>query len=311
MLSTIIPLFAIIALGYVAIRSGYVEADRIPVIGGFVVKIALPALIVNAVATRPLAETIYWPLVLGYAAASLLLMLTGTVAARLIFGTSVGQSAVIGLGMSGSNSGFMGYPIALSAMGPIAGTVLANCVIVENTVLIPVALLLIGITESRASGGTGAQALRKVALATARNPLILALVASLIVSGFALPLPAEALRAVEMLSNIAAPLALFVIGGTLASLPFKGVLGKIVLVTAGKLILHPLVVFAAMLAIGVRGDLLVTITIFAAVPMMSIYPLFGQRVDLAMMSASALMMSTILSFATLAVALWLLMPLVG
>lgn len=51
-------------------------------------------------------------------------------------------SVLIGLGMSFSNSGFVGYPIALQILGPPAAAALAMCMIVENVLMFPLALVL-------------------------------------------------------------------------------------------------------------------------------------------------------------------------
>ena len=46
-------------------------------------------------------------------------------------------------------------------------------------------------------------------------------------------------------------------------------------------------------------------TLFAAVPMLSVYPIFGQRVGMELVTATAQMVATVASFLTLAAAVWL------
>jgi predicted permease len=72
--------------------------------------------------------------------------------------------------------------------------------------------------------------------------------------------------------------ALFCIGGTLAGLSLKGMGSDLGLLVAGKLLLHPLAVFVAMLAFPVADPQMKTAVLLnAAMPMMSMYPILGLR----------------------------------
>ena len=50
------PIYAVIALGYLTVRYGVFRREDMPVFGGYVLNIALPALLFNAVATRNLSD---------------------------------------------------------------------------------------------------------------------------------------------------------------------------------------------------------------------------------------------------------------
>ncbi|MCA8878547.1 MAG: AEC family transporter [Rhodobacteraceae bacterium] len=309
MSAALLPLFAIILLGAVAARTGYVPAQTIAPISAFVVRIALPALIFGAVTSAPLGEAINPGFLSGYAAASLAVLTAGIAAGRLVFGLPVAQAAVLGLGMANSNSGFMGYPIALTLIGGAAAPMLAQCMIVENILIIPLAMILID-TGGRGAGAGRVMAILAVAL---RSPIIVAVVAGLVVSASGLGLPSAVADAVAMLSRIAAPIALFVVGATVATAPLGGMAGPLAAVAAGKLVLHPIAVFAALsLMPGVDPTTLAGGVVFAAVPMLSIFPLLAQRAGMGVVAASALLATTLLSFATLSVAvLPMIAPLLG
>jgi predicted permease len=51
-------------------------------------------------------------------------------------------SAISAMGMSCGNSGYIGYPLALLVLGPIAGVALALNMLVENLLMIPLTLAL-------------------------------------------------------------------------------------------------------------------------------------------------------------------------
>ncbi len=308
MLSTVLPLFLVIVLGYAAIRSGYVRAEQIGPIAGFVVRIALPALIFNAVTSVSPGDALNWAFIAGYGGASLLTLGLGLSAGLLLFGLRVGPAAIMGLGMAGSNSGFMGYPLALSVIGGAAAPMLAQCMLIENLLIIPLALTIAEVSGGRAGGG----AMRRVLISTVNNPVLPAVLVALSVSMLRIPVPMPVQQGIDMLADVAAPIALFVVGGTIATTPFRGMLGQVSAVALGKLVLHPVLVFGALsLAPGIEPVTIAGGMLFAAVPMMTIYPILGQRAGIGMMGASALVGATVASFATLLVAVHLATGILG
>jgi malonate transporter and related proteins len=112
------------------------------VLGKFVVKFALPALLFTALSQRPIIEILNGRYLGAYAAGSLAVFFAATAVARFAQRKSASQSALIGMGMSFSNSGFVGYPIALQILGPPAAVALAMCMIVRNVLMFPLALAL-------------------------------------------------------------------------------------------------------------------------------------------------------------------------
>src|SRR3546814_2972038 len=77
----------------------------------------------------------------------------------------------------------------------------------------------------------------------ARNPLILSTFGGLLwgLTGLHLPVPVDAL--LKLLSDSAAPCALFALGLTLVGRPLSHGLEQLTLTTIGKLAVHPLMVW--------------------------------------------------------------------
>jgi len=110
-------------------------------------------------------------------------------------------------------------------------------------------------------------------------------------------LPAVPLKVVDMLASASAPVALFVIGGSLYGLKTRGMAADVTQAALGKRILHPLALLAAFLLLpGVEPQLMVAGLLFASAPMMSIYPILGQRFGLEERCAAALVAATVLAF---------------
>lgn len=294
LLAIIGPIFLVIGAGFVAVRTGYVPAPALRPLAEFVIRVALPALIIASFVRTPLAAIIRPDYVAGYALGSLATFGVAILVARRGFGMALDRAAVLALGMAASNSGFMGYPVAEGLFGAqVAGLFLAQCMIVENLLLLPLGTSLQG-------GGSVWSTLRGTLAGMVRNPIVIALAAGLALSAARVRLPGEVLGALDLLRQISAPLALFVLGGTLAALPLGGMLRPVAVVTAGKLVLHPALVFAAMTLVGADPGLRAAATLFAAMPMLTIFPILAQRAGAQGLAAAALVAATALSFVTLA-----------
>lgn len=298
-LGTILPLFGVIAIGFAAVRTGVITAEGIRPLAETVLRLALPALIFLAVAGTPGRAPIDPGLLAGYAAGSLASFLACLALARIVLGLALPAAAVVGLGAGMANSGFMGFPIAAQLMGPeTAATLLAHCMVVENVLILPLALSLVALGEARG------RALRDALTGIVKNPLILALLAGFAVAASGQALPAPVADTLELLARLSAPAALLVIGGMLATLRPSGLGGSVALAVAGKLALHPV---AVALALSVVPDLdprlMAGGILFAAMPMVTIYPLLGARAGQGPLAASALFAATLASFVTLSLAI--------
>jgi predicted permease len=209
------------------------------------------------------------------------------------------------LGMAASNSGFIGYPIASLILGSTAGLALALCMIVENILIIPIAL---GLAEAGSQTGAPVGAiLSATAGRLIRNPILLAILVGIVLTAGGVTLPGPLFKAVDMLATASAPVALFVIGGTLVGINIEELGGEVVEIVTGKLLIHPLAVVAFLgLAGSVEPDLKAAAIIMASAPMLSIYPILGQRYKTGSVCAAALLVATIVSVLTISGVIWML-----
>lgn len=298
------PIFIIIGIGFAAVRMGLLARADMRVLGVFVINVSLPALLFKALSQRALGELVSADLLIAYTLGSLLVGGLALGYVCLVQKRDLQSGAVLALGVSASNSAYIGYPIALQVFGPAASAALAVYAVVESLVMMPLALTL---AEAGGSGGRPwYRALGDILLRLAKNPFILAIAAGVAWASIGVPLPAPLARVVDMLSTASAPVALFCIGGTLAGLHLKGLGADIGLIVVGKLLLHPLAVFVVILALPDMAPQLKTIAIMnACMPMMSIYPILGQKYGKEGICAAALIAATALSFFTISGFLWL------
>ena len=294
------PIYLLIALGWVAVRRGWFGAADLRVFGRFMITLCLPALVFDAISRRAAAEVLHAPFLVAYAAGSLAVLLGGVWWARRS-GASPAAAALQGMGMACPNSGYVGYPILLQVLGPVAGVVLALAMLVENLLTIPLAL---------AMAESGGQASRRAAVlqalrSLARMPLLWSIVLGFAFALLELRLPEPLARTLGLLGTASTPLALFIIGGTLVGLKLDGGMRVDLLrVALGKLVLHPLAVLLMVLILPPFDPALRTgVVLAAAMPMMSIYPVLAQRFGQERPCAAALLTATVLSFVTINLAL--------
>jgi malonate transporter and related proteins len=298
LVSLSVPIFLLIALGFGAVRWSLVPADFVRGLGSFVLNFALPALVLHALLRQDLRETFNWSYLIAYAGGSLSIFLVVLLFFRCLLARDLTYAAVGALGAVASNSGFIGFPLAMLAIGPPALTALPLSMLVENALVIPLSIALaeIGQQHGRPLGSV----IRQTLLGLSRMPLILAIVFGMGLSAAGLHPPDVLASAIEMLADSSVACALFVVGGTLAGTRLTALGADVYWITLGKLVLHPLAVGTGLLLLGnVPAPLAAAGVVFASAPMITIYPVIGQRFGLGGLCAAALLVTTAAGLVTI------------
>jgi malonate transporter len=304
------PIYLAIALGFATTRAGLFSKADMQVFGRFVINLALPALLFRALSTRPIGEIFNLSFLLAYAIGSLALLASSFLWARRLRGMGHEAATFHAMGMTCSNSGFVGYPILLLTFAPVAGVALALCMVVENLLLIP--LLLTLAERGRGEAGPWHRVAGQLLLRLTRNPLVIAIAAGMAISLVAFRMPAPVAKAVDLFAMASGATSLFAIGGTLVGLALKGLGRRVAPIVVGKLLLHPLAVVAALVLLSAVGlppmdaPLRTAAVLMAAMPMMGIYPILAQAYGQEDFAAPAMLVATVTSFFTLSGLLWVL-----
>ncbi len=242
---------------------------------------------------------------LVYALGSLAVFLIGLGFSRKFLRAPLQTSAITALGMSTSNTGFIGYPLLAVVIGPPAAVALSMNMLVENILMIPLAIAL---AEGGSAGSGGMRSILAGTIARlVRTPIIIAIMIGTALSLLEWKLPAPLLRSVDMLAMASGAVALFAVGGMLHGLRLGGMAGNLSLIVVGKLVLHPIAIILTLMAFPIGNhELTIAAVLMASVPMMSIYPLLGQRFGEEKLCAGALLCATVFSFFTLSLVIWML-----
>ena len=239
-INAVFPLFALILIGYLSARKKLLGPGAVDSLNKFVVYMALPALLFQAMAQITWDE-INQP---GYIAATVL-----SIAA--VFGVSywlnrprrgrLADTSIEGLAASYSNAGFMGIPLCLMLFGDaglppvIIATLLTACGLFAFSIV----LIEIDLQASPSVWRTAS----KVGMALLRNPLVAAPLLGLLVAAMQWPLPYAVEQFTTLLGAAASPCALVTIGLFLAQGQPTEHHGAVWRIVGLKLILHPLIAF--------------------------------------------------------------------
>jgi predicted permease len=170
-LAIVTPIFALVFAGWLVRRLGVLGPNATSELNRFVVFLALPALLFDIVAHARWADLWQPGFIAAFGGSSFLIVVL-TVVLRLRRPRHLADAVLDGLNAGYANTGFIGFPLVLVALGPGALAVTTVATILTVCVLFAVAIVAIEI-------GLQTQARRrdlfaKVALSLLRNPLLVA-----------------------------------------------------------------------------------------------------------------------------------------
>lgn len=303
-LSITVPVFALIALGYVAIKTKLIASSASQVLSQFVVNFALPALLFRAISSKPVAEAFNAIYLIGYASGSLLTFAVLFFYCKKMSRKSTSHSALFAMGGSFSNNLMIGYPVVLQVFGPLATIPLALTLMVENFIMFPLTLMLAGANQKQQQPKLVIlwQSVKNVF----KNPIILSIIIAVIFSILNIEVAEPVNKVIDLLANAASGIALFSIGGLLVGVKLKAVIKGILTVMPVKLLLHPLLVLITFMMLpDVEPSLLAAAIVLASMPMFGIYPVIASPYGLGNTCAAILVATTVCSFFSLSIILWL------
>lgn len=302
-LAATVPIFLIVGLGFAVTRGGMLKRQDMSVLSTYVVKLALPALIFINVLGRSFADILNPTYLLVYAMAAMAMVGLGIVWGRAR-GARPARTATLSFAMSGTNNGFVGFPIFLLVLPEVAGLAVGMDMLVDNILIIPVALAMFESVSGRHHMHWGRR-LTGIGLRVVTHPMVIALVAALVLTWLGVEMPAMLERAVTLVANSSSAVALFAIGGMLVGLMLRGQLADLVAAVGGKLVLSPAIAAALVVLVPLVGlpaltyDLRAAVILTAAMPSMSSVGAFAEQHGEGDFGAATMMLSTVVSFVTL------------
>ncbi|MDE8344564.1 MAG: AEC family transporter [Acidocella sp.] len=248
-LNAVIPIFAIIFTGYICAKAGILGPGATDALNKFVVWLALPALLFQAMAGINWREIDHPGFLAAYTGGMMLTFLVSFAhlpdAARVGGHKRLADRSIEGLNAAYANTGFIGIPLCVAAFGAGAlvpsaiATILTACVLFAGAIT----LIELDLSETPRLAST----IGRVARSLMRNPL---LVAPVLGAGCAIghamlgvALPGPVLRFTALLAAAASPCALVTIGLFLAQSEAARDTGVILRLVTLKLLVQPAITF--------------------------------------------------------------------
>ncbi|MCA0422276.1 MAG: AEC family transporter [Proteobacteria bacterium] len=298
---TVFPIFALILIGWAAIRTGLVREETGNGVADYVFMIAIPLMLFRTLATAPLPASPPWAFWASYFISLGLIWVAQTRIASHTFTRGQQESAIIGFTAVQSNMVLMGIPMVLRVFGDAGAIPLFLLVAVNLPITMTLAMLRIESTG--ASGSVGLTILKKLAT----NPILIGIFVGAAFRQTGLSIPAPALATLKFIGDSAAPCALFAMGAGLARYGLGGETWLLAIVVALKLLVFPILVFSlGTFVLGIDPLWVGVATVLAACPCGVNAYLLAERYRLAQgITSGAILISSVFAVATTTLFVWL------
>lgn len=241
------PLFVLIALGWLLVRWRQWPESITSAINRLVFRVALPAMLFRLMCNFSEGPPVDARLLIAFFGGCLLVFIIGRVVASKVFKLDGVAGSVFALGGIFSNNVLLGLPIARVMLGDEAIPSVALVLVFNGLILWTLATVSV---EWFRHGALNLKGFGNTALSVLKNPLIIGILSGTLFSLTGLPLPVFVDQPVTMLGQIAVPLALVALGMSLASYRIKEGLAISYALSAIKLIVQPLAVWGLAWMIG-------------------------------------------------------------
>lgn len=273
--SALIPVVLLTALGYAAGRLRWIRAEASKDLSNLVFVVLTPALMFRTMSNVHVQQLDFRPLAAYFAAALVLFALT-----FLLQGFNR-RAAVLALAASFSNTVMIGIALIGLAYGEAGLVILLTLVSLHALVLLTAGTVLLELAVAREAAATAPRAMWRTVLGAVRNavvhPVPLPILAGLLFAQTGWALPEVVDRPLQWLGQAFGPLALLLVGVTLAGTRvgphLRGALG----ITVAKNLLMPALVAGLGLLLGLSGLPLLVMVVTASLPIGANVFLFAQR----------------------------------
>ena len=302
MFEVMMTLFAIVVVGYVAGKLGYMGGTFDKRLSKLVIDITCPALILSSAMTGELPDRQY---ILPLLAISVLTYAVLTAVAFMVpryLTRKPADQGVVGFALMFGNVGFMGYPVVASIYGHQAVFYAAVLNVVNTFAVFTVGTMLItGKSEVQ-----GHRFQKKVLYST---PMIAAYLTMLIVALRIDHIPAVVSQPLTMIGNITVPAALLIIGSSMSHLSLRTMLGNSTVYATSlmRLVAIPMVFFYLCGALGFSPFVVGINTLVIAMPVATYGTILCLRngKDTTLITEITFI-TTLLSMLTIPLLVWLL-----
>ena len=306
--SSLLPVVLLIGIGFAAGRLKLIRGEAVRDLSNLVFLVLVQALLFRTMATADLTRLDLRSVALYYIVAGAMFF-----ALLLIRGLN-SRSAVLALAAIFSNTLMIGVPLVQLAYGQAGLVHLFTLISMHALILLTLATVVLELLVAREQAAAGLGPRRHIAatVAQAVKNAILHPVPLPIIAGFLYSLTGWGLhpvveRPLKLLGDAFGPVALVLVGVTLAQTAIGPHLRGALVISVLKTILHPLLMWGAGRALGLTGLPLAVMVVAAALPVGANVFLFSQRYKEAEdLVTASVAVSTLMAVGTVSVVMGLL-----
>lgn len=281
-LSALLPVVVLIAIGFLAGKRRWVSASAVKDLSNLVFLVLIPALLFRTMGAVHLEKLDLKPVGVYFLAA-------GTIFTAVLLWQGLSRRAtVVALASIFSNTVMIGVPLVSLAYGEAAMVYLFTLISLHALVLLSFATVVLEFAvmrEQSQHGKTSTIHMAKNVVLAMRNavihPVPLPIIAGLLFAQTGWVIPAVLDRPLLLLGNAFGPMALVLVGVTLAHTPVGAHIKGALAVSVVKNALHPALMAALGWAFGLSGMPLTVMIVAAALPIGANVFLFSQRYHVA------------------------------
>ena len=298
--ASLTPVFILIGLGYLAGRLQWIRDAAVKDLSNLVFLLLIPALLFRTMSSVHFEQLDLRPIGAYFLAALSLL------AVSIVWRGFNRGSVVLALAGTFSNMVMLGITLVELAYGKEAQVTVLTLVSVHALILLTIGSIVLELAVAREAREGGQRAPHVLATAWSAfkgaliHPIPLPILCGLLFAQSGLTLPTVVDRPLQLLGSAFGPIALVLVGVTLARTPMAGHLRQALWVSVSKNLVLPLLVGLCAWAMGITGMPLTVMVVAAALPVGANVFLFAQRYEVAQeVTTAAMGLSTVLALFTL------------
>ncbi len=305
-LTALTPVVLLIVLGFIAAKADWIRTSAVKDLSNLVFYVLTPALLFRTMSTVKVGDLDFSPIVLYFLAAGIIF--AGTM---LVFGFNT-LAAARALGHTFSNNVMIGIPLIGLAFGQEGLVTLFTLISVHALVLLGCGTVVFELAQARQLSTEGqpqglARTLAQAIKNSVIHPVPLPIIIGLLFAQTGWSIPGVIDKPMQLLGQALGPIALMLVGVTLAYSKLGSLIKPAVRIALVKTMVHPILFITVAWLFGLRGVPMATMALAAALPTGANVYMFTQRYGVGQEEVTAsIAISTGICLLTLPIVLLLL-----
>jgi len=241
------PIFALIAVGYLAVRLKLYPQRGVDGLVAFVNNFATPCLLFESMLTSDFRSVFNLAIIAPFYVGALFSLVTGAFIARKFFKNGLEDAISSGFAAMFTNTLLVGFPVIQRAYGQEAMPTIFSIVALHGSILLTSGMITMEVVKH--DGGSIGRTLVVAVRRVASNPLIWGIAGGIICNFANVKLPEPAMAFLGLMASAVSPAALFGIGGALNEYKLSESWLQALAMTVLKLVIHPLIAWTLMVPI--------------------------------------------------------------